>query len=59
MRRYHLSSLTASTLPSMTTAWVADAGLLLPVTLAHHLGLGELVDNHMTWEMRRAEPTRP
>ena len=23
---------------------VANAGLLLPVTLAHHLGLGELVD---------------
>ena len=22
-------------------------GLLLPVTLAHHLGLGELVDNHV------------
>ena len=26
---------------------VADAGLILPVTLAHHLGLGELVDNHV------------
>ena len=26
---------------------VADAGLLLPVTLAHDLGLGELVDNHV------------
>ena len=26
---------------------VADAGLLLPVTLAHHLGLGELVDRHV------------
>ncbi len=25
---------------------VANAGLLLPVTLAHHLGLSELVDNH-------------
>ena len=24
---------------------VANAGLILPVTLAHHLGLGELVDN--------------
>ena len=23
---------------------VANAGLILPVTLAHHLGLGELVD---------------
>ena len=26
---------------------VANAGLLLPVTLAHHLGLAELVDNHV------------
>ena len=26
---------------------VANAGLLLPVTLAHHLGLGELVDHHV------------
>ena len=26
---------------------VANAGLLLPVTLAHHLGLRELVDNHV------------
>ena len=26
---------------------VANAGLLLPVTLAHHLGLGELVDNYV------------
>ena len=26
---------------------VANAGLLLPVTLAHHLGLGELVDCHV------------
>ena len=26
---------------------IANAGLLLPVTLAHHLGLGELVDNHV------------
>ena len=26
---------------------VNNAGLLLPVTLAHHLGLGELVDNHV------------
>ena len=25
---------------------VADAGLLPPVTLAHHLGLGQLVDRH-------------
>ncbi len=26
---------------------VSNAGLLLPVTLAHRLGLGELVDNHV------------
>ena len=26
---------------------VADVGLILPVTLAHRLGLGELVDNHV------------
>ncbi|MCY4414691.1 MAG: hypothetical protein OXE87_00015 [Chloroflexi bacterium] len=26
---------------------VANAGLILPVTLAHHLGLGELVDNYV------------
>ena len=26
---------------------VANAGLLLPVTLAHHLGLAELVDRHV------------
>ncbi len=26
---------------------MANAGLLLPVTLAHHLGLGELVDHHV------------
>ena len=26
---------------------VANAGLILPVTLAHHLGLRELVDNHV------------
>ena len=26
---------------------VANAGPILPVTLAHHLGLGELVDNHV------------
>ena len=26
---------------------VADAGLILPATLAQHLGLGELVDRHV------------
>ncbi len=29
------------------TRLVANAGLLLPVTLAQHLGLGELVDSHV------------
>ncbi len=31
---------------------VANAGLLLPVTLAQHLGLRELVDHHLDlgWE---------
>lgn len=29
------------------TQLVADAGLLLPATLAHHLGLKELVDEHL------------
>ena len=33
---------------------VSNAGLILPVTLAQRLGLGELVGNHVTWEMRRA-----
>ena len=32
---------------------VANAGLLLPVTLAHHLGLGELVDCHVDWGCAR------
>jgi len=32
---------------------VVDAGLLLPVTLAHHLGLRELVDQQLIWETRR------
>ena len=26
---------------------VANAGLILPITLAHRLGLGELVDHHV------------
>ena len=26
---------------------VANPGLILPVTLAHHLGMGELVDSHV------------
>ena len=32
---------------------VANAGLLLPMTLAQHLGLGELVDHHVDLGMRR------
>ena len=36
---------------------VANAGLLLPVTLARHLGLGELVDRHVTWAALLAVPT--
>ena len=37
---------------------VANAGLLLPVTLAQHLGLREVVDSHVTWETRRGGRTR-
>ena len=55
-RCYHLSTPTASTLPLMNRL-VANAGLLLPVTLAHRLGLGELVDCHVDWGMRPDEPT--
>ena len=32
---------------------VANAGLLLPATLARHLGLRELVDHHLTSAARR------
>ena len=32
---------------------VANAGLLLPVTLAHHLGLASWWTTMLTWEMRR------
>ena len=36
---------------------VANAGLILPATLALHLGLPQLVDPAPgTWAMRRAEP---
>ena len=37
---------------------VANAGLLLPVTLARHLGLGELWTAILTWAVRRVVPTR-
>ena len=36
---------------------VANAGLILPVTLAHHLGLGELVDRHLDLASPLGEPT--
>ena len=37
---------------------VANAGLLLPATLALHLGLPQLVDSGAwTWVMHRAGPT--
>ena len=32
---------------------VANAGLLLPATLARHLGLQELVDHHLDLAARR------
>ena len=37
---------------------VNNAGLLLPATLAQHLGLRELVDRHLTSGMRRGGRTR-
>ena len=46
-RCYHATTPPASTSPSMIPAWVANSGLLLPVTLAHSLGLSELVDSHL------------
>ena len=36
---------------------VANAGLILPATLALHLGLPQLVQEHLTWAMPRAGPT--
>ena len=37
---------------------VNNAGLILPATLALHLGLPQLVDPGIsTWATRRAEPT--
>ena len=36
---------------------VANAGLLLPATLARHLGLRELVDHHLDLAARRGGPT--
>ena len=37
---------------------VANAGLLLPATLALRLGLPELVQQRLDWAMRRAGRTR-
>ncbi len=37
---------------------VADAGLLLPATLAQHLGLGELVDEHLDLGARPGNANR-
>ena len=37
---------------------VANAGLLLPATLAHHLGLRELVDHHLDLGVAPGGPTR-
>ena len=37
----------AHLLKPVVVVLVANAGLLLPITLAHHLGLGELVDRHV------------
>ena len=36
---------------------VANAGLLLPVTLAHHLGLSQLVQERLDLVTPRAGPT--
>ena len=36
---------------------VANAGPILPATLARHLGLSQLVERHWTWATLPAEPT--
>ena len=46
-RCYHATNPTASASPSTTTAWVSNAGLILPSTLALRLGLPELVDRRL------------
>ena len=42
---------------------VANAGLILPATLAHHLGLGELVARHVDlrhyWRPNQPRPPKP
>ena len=37
---------------------VANAGLILPATLARHLGLSQLVDRHLTLAVPRAGRTQ-
>ena len=44
---YQLSAPTASIITFDDHRLVANAGLLLPIALAHHLGLSELVDRHV------------
>ena len=46
-RCYHLTIPTAIQIAFDDHRLVANAGLLLPVTLAQHLGLRELVDHHL------------
>ena len=43
----HRTNPTGSKSPSPTAAWQANAGLLLPATLARHLGLPELVQQRL------------
>ena len=35
---------------------VANAGLILPITLAHHLGLGELTECHVNLVLQSRLP---
>ena len=46
-RCYHATIPIASKSRLTTTVWWPMLGLLLPVTLAQHLGLRELVDHHL------------
>ena len=46
-RCYHATTPTASKSRLTTPRLVANAGLLLPVTLAHHLGLSQLVQERL------------
>ena len=46
-RCWHATIPTVSASPFDDHRLVANAGLLLPATLAQHLGLGELVDHHL------------